>query len=86
MSGHRGRVVVDQTVTADGYAAGGATTINQYLAAGLVDGLRLHVVPYTLGAGVRLFDGVPPLDLEQLGARSAGAVLHVTYRVAGAKA
>ncbi|MBM0278991.1 dihydrofolate reductase family protein [Micromonospora tarensis] len=60
---------------------GGATTINQYLAAGLVDELRLHIVPFTLGAGVRLFEGVPPLNLEQLTSRAASTVLHVTYRV-----
>ncbi|GAA0933241.1 dihydrofolate reductase family protein [Virgisporangium aurantiacum] len=60
---------------------GGATTINQYLAAGLVDELRLHIVPITLGAGVRVFDGVPPRKLEQVTARAASTVLHVTYRV-----
>jgi dihydrofolate reductase len=60
---------------------GGATTINQYLAAGLVDELRLHIVPLTLGAGVRVFEGVPPLNLEQVTARAASTVLHVTYRV-----
>lgn len=60
---------------------GGATTINQYLSAGLVDELRLHIVPLTLGAGTRLFDGVPPLRLEQLSARPATLVTHVTYRV-----
>lgn len=60
---------------------GGADTINQYLAAGLVDELRLHIVPFTLGRGARLFDGVPPLDLKQVSARSASTVLHVTYRV-----
>jgi dihydrofolate reductase len=60
---------------------GGATTINQYLAAGLVDELRLHVVPFTLGAGTRLFDGVPPLKLSQVMSRAATAVNHVTYRV-----
>src|SRR3954447_3179103 len=32
---------------------GGATTINQYLAVGLIDELRLHIVPLTLGAGTR---------------------------------
>lgn len=41
---------------------GGATTINQYLAAGLLDELRLDIAPFTLGAGTRLFDGVPPLN------------------------
>ncbi|NEA98784.1 dihydrofolate reductase family protein [Streptomyces sp. SID13726] len=60
---------------------GGANTVNQYLAAGLIEELRLHIVPVTLGAGTRLFEGVPPLKLEQLGARSAKLVTHVTYRV-----
>ncbi len=61
--------------------AGGATTINQYLAAGLVDELRLHIVPMTLGAGTRLFEGVPALKLEQVSSRAASLVTHVTYRV-----
>ncbi len=60
---------------------GGATTINQYLAAGLIDELRLHIVPLTLGAGTRLFDGVPPLKLEQVTSRAATSVTHMTYRV-----
>ncbi len=60
---------------------GGATTINQYLAAGLIDELRLHIVPFTLGAGTRVFDGVPPLNLEQVESRGASLVTHVTYRV-----
>lgn len=60
---------------------GGASTINQYLTAGLIDELRLHVVPYTLGAGSRLFDGVPALDLEQVSARASTTVTHLTYRV-----
>ncbi|MDJ1640230.1 dihydrofolate reductase family protein [Streptomyces pakalii] len=60
---------------------GGARTINQYLAAGLIHELRLHIVPFTLGAGTRLFDGVPPLDLEQIETRTGDAVTHVTYRV-----
>ena len=60
---------------------GGASTINQYLAAGLIDELRLHIVPLTLGAGSRLFDGVPPLNLEQVDSRAASSVTHVTYRV-----
>jgi dihydrofolate reductase len=60
---------------------GGATTINQYLAAGLIDELRLHIVPLTLGAGTRLFEGVPALKLEQVTARATSLVTHVTYRV-----
>ncbi|MDA1361436.1 dihydrofolate reductase family protein [Glycomyces luteolus] len=60
---------------------GGATTVNQYLAAGLIDELRLHIAPIMIGAGSRLFDGVPPLKLEQVSVRGATAVTHVTYRI-----
>jgi dihydrofolate reductase len=60
---------------------GGATTVNQYLAAGLIDELRLHIAPLMLGAGTRLFDGVPPLNLEQVESRAASSVTHLIYRV-----
>ncbi|HEY4127563.1 MAG TPA: dihydrofolate reductase family protein [Gammaproteobacteria bacterium] len=60
---------------------GGATTVNQYLAAGRIEELRLHIVPCTLGAGTRLFEGVPPLKLEQVKSRPAKLVTHVSYRV-----
>lgn len=60
---------------------GGANTINQYLAAGLVDELRLHIVPFTIGAGERIFEGVPPLNLQQVNSRIASTVTHLTYRV-----
>jgi len=60
---------------------GGATTVNQYLAAGLINELRLHIAPYTLGAGTRLFDGVPPLNLEQTYFRATSSVTHLIYRV-----
>ena len=46
---------------------GGADSINQYLAAGLVDEIDLHVAPLVLGGGARLFEGVgPELALEQV--------------------
>ncbi|KKD06369.1 dihydrofolate reductase family protein [Streptomyces sp. WM6386] len=38
--------------------AGGASTVRQYLDAGLVDELQLHVVPALLGDGLRLFGGL----------------------------
>lgn len=60
---------------------GGATTVNQYLAAGLIDELRLHISPLTLGAGTRLFDGVGQLNLEQVESRATSSVTHLTYRV-----
>jgi dihydrofolate reductase len=62
---------------------GGADVINQYLAAGLVDELELHIVPIVLGSGARLFEGVgPDLELEQVRATEAPGVTHVKYRVA----
>ena len=44
--------------------AGGATTVNQFLGAGLLDELRLHITPYTLGSGTRSSNSsrpAPPL-------------------------
>ena len=62
---------------------GGAEAINQYLAAGLVDELELHVVPLLLGGGARLLEGVgPDRTLEQVRAVEAPGVTHVKYRVA----
>jgi dihydrofolate reductase len=61
--------------------AGGASTVNQYLAAGLLDELRLHIAPFTVGSGTRVFDGVPPLNLDQISSRAASLVTHVTYRM-----
>ncbi|HEY2983386.1 MAG TPA: dihydrofolate reductase family protein [Jatrophihabitantaceae bacterium] len=62
--------------------AGGAHTVNQYLAAGLVDELRLHVTPIVLGRGERLLDGVGALGPEQLGEVSGtDLVTHLRYRV-----
>ena len=66
----------------DVFIGGGADIINQYLAAGLVDELELHLVPILLGGGSRLFDGVgPDLKLEQLRAVEAPGVAHLKYRV-----
>ncbi|MFF5077030.1 dihydrofolate reductase family protein [Actinoplanes sp. NPDC000266] len=68
-------------VTGDGTIsiAGGATTVNQFLRAGLIDELRLHIAPVTVGAGDRLFAGVPPLHFKQVSARAASLVTHITY-------
>jgi dihydrofolate reductase len=61
--------------------AGGASTVNQYLAAGAIDELRLHVAPVVLGVGERLFDGVGPLSVERVGVNATDLVTHLTYRV-----
>ncbi|GAA3045913.1 dihydrofolate reductase family protein [Actinokineospora globicatena] len=59
--------------------AGGASTANQYLGAGLVDELRLHIAPYVLGAGERLFTGVRPFGLTPVEVRHTAATTHVRY-------
>jgi dihydrofolate reductase len=59
---------------------GGATTVRQYLDAGLIDELRLHLVPRVLGSGERLFDDLSGLTLEPVSARHTPLVTHLTYR------
>ncbi len=66
----------------DVFIGGGADIINQYLAAGVVDELEVHISPLILGDGERLFDGIgPDLKLEQLRAVEAPGVAHLKYRV-----
>ena len=59
--------------------AGGAHVVSQYLAAGLIDELRLHVVPMVIGAGERPLDGVGELELVQLDSWATDTVTHLTY-------
>jgi dihydrofolate reductase len=61
--------------------AGGASTINQYLAAGLLDQLYLHIVPVVLGGGERLLVDVGDPTLEPVNVIASPAVTHVQYRV-----
>jgi len=63
--------------------SGGADTIRQYLAAGVVDEMTLHVAPILLGRGNRLFDSLDPSSLK-LEAESVGGsprVTHINYRM-----
>lgn len=60
---------------------GGASTINQYLKAGLIDELWLHIVPVTVSKGSRLFDGVPDLKLEPIEVSGTNIVTHIRYKV-----
>ena len=63
--------------------AGGASVVNEYLAAGLVDELDLSIVPLVMGGGERLFAGLVPGDLKltQLRAIEAPGVTHIKYRI-----
>jgi dihydrofolate reductase len=60
---------------------GGANTVNQYLVAGFIDELWLHVVPVTIGSGSRLFEGVPNLKLEPVEVGGTGMVTHIRYNI-----
>jgi dihydrofolate reductase len=62
---------------------GGANVFQQYLKAGLVDELLIHVAPVLLGEGVRLFevhvDGKVELECTQV--IDSPAVTHLRYRL-----
>jgi len=61
--------------------AGGAHTVQQYLRAGLLDELYLHVVPVVLGAGERLLENVGDPTLEPVSVIASPAVTHIKYRI-----
>jgi dihydrofolate reductase len=60
---------------------GGASAVNQYLAAGLVDEIDISIVPLILGTGERLFAGLDrvTLKLRQIRAVDAPGVTHIQY-------
>ena len=62
---------------------GGASVAQQYLRAGLLDELQIHLVPVLLGGGVRLFDhlGGENIGVECTRVVHSPAVTHLRYRV-----
>jgi dihydrofolate reductase len=62
---------------------GGASVAQQYLKAGLVNELQLHIAPVILGSGARLFDNLEDSDisLECVQVLEAPGVTHLSYRV-----
>jgi dihydrofolate reductase len=62
---------------------GGAKVAQQYLAAGLIDEMEIHVVPLLLGGGARLFDHLlgTNLRLEPVRTIEGPGVTHLKYRV-----
>ena len=63
--------------------AGGASVAQQYLKAGQLDELLIHVAPILIGDGVRLFDDPGPdqVELECTEVIQSPAVTHLRYRV-----
>jgi dihydrofolate reductase len=61
--------------------AGGAATVQQVLAAGMLDELYLHIVPILLGGGERLLDHAGDPRLEIVKTVGSPTVTHVKYRV-----
>jgi dihydrofolate reductase len=63
--------------------SGGGRTAKQYLAAGLLDEVDIHLVPTCLGAGVRFFDDprLATVMFEQTRVIEAPGVTHLRYRI-----
>jgi len=62
---------------------GGANIIQQYLQAGVVDELRLHIAPVLLGQGTKLFDKETsqPLELEMMSASGTPGAAHIAWKI-----
>jgi dihydrofolate reductase len=61
---------------------GGASPGKQALAAGLCDEILIHLAPYLLGGGVRLFDALPyGIQLEKVSVSDGPFATHLRYRV-----
>jgi len=62
---------------------GGANTIQQYLSAGLLDEIQIHIAPMLLGEGIRLFEhlGTEEIALEGTRVIESPDVTHLRFRV-----
>ncbi len=62
---------------------GGASTVRQSIAAGLLDQLQISLVPILLGGGERLLDGLggAPVGFERIRVIEAPGVTHLQYRL-----
>jgi len=55
---------------------------SKFLAAGLVDEIRIHLIDVLLGGGRQLFDQLPQrIEPEQIGLSQTGGMTHLEYRV-----
>jgi dihydrofolate reductase len=76
---------IDQARTVAGgkdIKLGGASPGKEALAAGLCDEILVHIEPYLMGGGVRLFDELADgLRLEKLSVSDGPLATHIRYRV-----
>ncbi|HEX2313394.1 MAG TPA: dihydrofolate reductase family protein [Thermomonospora sp.] len=72
-------VAADRTIS----IMGGPDIAHQYLTAGLVDEISIHIVPVLFGAGLRLFEDptTPHISLEPLNVTHTPTAVHTLYRV-----
>jgi dihydrofolate reductase len=62
--------------------AGGANTAQQFLQAGLLDEIQLHLVPVILGDGIRLLEQLgSDIKLERSRVIAAPLATHLQYRI-----
>jgi dihydrofolate reductase len=64
---------------------GGPNLIRQYLEAGLLDEMNIHLVPLLLGGGIRLFEGLNPegIELRKASAIATPGATHLRFDVVG---
>jgi dihydrofolate reductase len=62
---------------------GGANIIRQYLQAGLLDELQIHLIPILLGDGTRLFEGLDPqgTELKKISSIDTPCATHFRFEV-----
>lgn len=64
---------------------GGATIARQYITAGLLDELDIHVAHRLLGQGLRLFEDTGAVELQMIKTIESAAATHMRFRVIGRK-
>jgi dihydrofolate reductase len=62
---------------------GGANIMRQYLKAGLLDEMHIHLAPVLLGGGIRLFEGLDPdgIELRRLSSIETPGATHLRLEV-----
>ena len=62
---------------------GGANIVRQYLKAGLLDEMQIHLIPVLLGNGVRLFEDLGPerIELRRISSIETPSATHFRFEV-----